>query len=79
MRQGVLRLRQPDPLHGVEGRHGQAQRPDGSVIPGLYAAGACASNLAQDGKGYCSGTQLGEGSFFGRRAGRHAAESPVHR
>ena len=41
-------------------------------IPGLYAAGACASNLAQDGKGYCSGTQLGEGSFFGRRAGRHA-------
>lgn len=52
---------------------GQAQRPDGSVVPGLYAAGACASNLAQDGKGYCSGTQLGEGSFFGRRAGRHAA------
>src|SRR4051794_34131237 len=52
---------------------GQGLRADGSVIPGLYAAGACASNLAQDGKGYCSGTQLGEGSFFGRRAGRHAA------
>src|SRR6478735_1437268 len=52
---------------------GQALTPDGSVVPGLYAAGACASNLAQDGKGYCSGTQLGEGSFFGRRAGRHAA------
>jgi 3-oxo-5alpha-steroid 4-dehydrogenase len=52
---------------------GQAQRPDGSVVRGLYAAGACASNLAQDGAGYCSGTQLGEGSFFGRRAGRHAA------
>jgi 3-oxo-5alpha-steroid 4-dehydrogenase len=51
----------------------QVQRPDGSVIAGLYAAGACASNIAQDGKGYCSGTQLGEGSFFGRRAGRHAA------
>ena len=45
-------------------------REDGSVIPGLYAAGACASNIAQDGKGYASGTQLGEGSFFGRRAGR---------
>ena len=57
---------------------GQAQRADGSVIAGLYAAGACASNLAQDGAGYCSGTQLGEGSFFGRRAGRHAAgASPV--
>ncbi len=26
------------------------------------------------GKGYGSGTQLGEGSFFGRRAGRHAAQ-----
>jgi 3-oxo-5alpha-steroid 4-dehydrogenase len=35
--------------------------------------GACASNIAQDGKGYASGTQLGEGSFFGRRAGAHAA------
>src|SRR4051812_39108573 len=51
----------------------QVQREDGSVVGGLYAAGACASNLAQDGAGYCSGTQLGEGSFFGRRAGRHAA------
>jgi succinate dehydrogenase/fumarate reductase flavoprotein subunit len=52
---------------------GQVQRPDGSVVDGLYAAGACASNIAQDGAGYCSGTQLGEGSFFGRRAGRRAA------
>jgi 3-oxo-5alpha-steroid 4-dehydrogenase len=52
---------------------GQVLRKDGSVIPGLYAAGACASNIAQDGKGYASGTQLGEGSFFGRRAGAHAA------
>ena len=52
---------------------GQVLREDGEVIPGLYAAGACASNIAQDGKGYASGTQLGEGSFFGRRAGAHAA------
>ena len=52
---------------------GQVLREDGSVIAGLYAAGACASNIAQDGKGYSSGTQLGEGSFFGRRAGTHAA------
>lgn len=56
---------------------GEVQRPDGSVVGGLYAAGACASNIAQDGKGYCSGTQLGEGSFFGRRAGRHAAARTV--
>jgi 3-oxo-5alpha-steroid 4-dehydrogenase len=52
---------------------GEVLREDGSAIPGLYAAGACASNIAQDGKGYASGTQLGEGSFFGRRAGTHAA------
>jgi 3-oxo-5alpha-steroid 4-dehydrogenase len=52
---------------------GEVLRADGSVIAGLYAAGACASNIAQDGKGYASGTQLGEGSYFGRRAGAHAA------
>ena len=52
---------------------GRVLRADGTAIPGLYAAGACASNLAQDGKGYSSGTQLGSGSFFGRRAGTHAA------
>ncbi|CAM9495899.1 unnamed protein product, partial [Discosporangium mesarthrocarpum] len=42
-------------------------------IPGLYAAGACASNIAQDGAGYSSGTCIGEATFFGRRGGRHAA------
>ena len=52
---------------------GQVLREDGTMVPGLYAVGACASNIAQDGKGYASGTQLGEGSFFGRRAGAHAA------
>jgi 3-oxo-5alpha-steroid 4-dehydrogenase len=53
---------------------GEVLREDGTAVPGLYAAGACASNIAQDGKGYASGTQLGEGSFFGRRAGAHAAK-----
>ncbi|MGB3483439.1 MAG: FAD-binding protein, partial [Mycobacterium sp.] len=52
---------------------GEVLREDGSAVAGLYAAGAGASNIAQDGKGYASGTQLGEGSFFGRRAGEHAA------
>ncbi|MFT8180603.1 FAD-binding protein [Mycobacteroides chelonae] len=51
----------------------QVRRPNGSVVEGLYAAGACASTIAQDARGYSSGTQLGSGSFFGRRAGRHAA------
>ncbi|CDQ44679.1 FAD-binding protein [Mycolicibacterium neoaurum] len=52
---------------------GEVLNESGAVVPGLYAAGACASNIARDGKGYASGVQLGEGSFFGRRAGRHAA------
>jgi 3-oxo-5alpha-steroid 4-dehydrogenase len=52
---------------------GEVRRADGSVITGLYAAGACAANLAQDAKGYASGLQLGDGSYFGRRAGKHAA------
>ena len=54
---------------------GQVLRPDGSPVTGVYAAGACASNIATDGRGYSSGTQLGEASFFGRRAGRHAGAS----
>jgi 3-oxo-5alpha-steroid 4-dehydrogenase len=52
---------------------GRVLRADGTAVPGAYAAGACASNLAVDGRGYASGTQLGEASFFGRRSGRHAA------
>jgi succinate dehydrogenase/fumarate reductase flavoprotein subunit len=54
-------------------RDGEVLRPDESAIAGLYAAGACASNIAQDGKGYSSGTCIGESTFFGRRAGRKAA------
>lgn len=53
--------------------NGEVLRDDNSAISGLFAAGACASTLAQDAKGYSSGTQLGAGSFFGRRAGRTAA------
>ncbi len=49
-------------------------REDGSVVAGLYAVGGCASNLAQDGLGYSSGTCIGESTFFGRRAGRHVAK-----
>ncbi len=42
------------------------------AITGLYAAGACASNIAQDGTGYSSGTCIGEATYFGRRAAKHA-------
>lgn len=50
-------------------------RPDGSALPGLFAVGACASNIAQDGAGYSSGTCIGESTFFGRRAGVAAART----
>ncbi len=43
----------------------------GEPIPGLYAAGRTASGVPV--LGYASGTSLGDGSFFGRRAGAHAA------
>ncbi|HEY7222501.1 MAG TPA: FAD-binding protein [Micromonosporaceae bacterium] len=57
---------------------GQLLAADAAPIPGVYAAGACAATLAVDGDGYASGTQLGAASFFGRRAGRHAATGTVH-
>jgi succinate dehydrogenase/fumarate reductase flavoprotein subunit len=44
-------------------------------IPGLYAAGATASNIAKDSAGYASGFMIGESTFFGRQAGAHAAGS----
>lgn len=44
---------------------------DGAPIPGLFAAGRATSGLHS--WGYISGTSLGDGTFFGRRAGRAAA------
>jgi 3-oxo-5alpha-steroid 4-dehydrogenase len=50
---------------------GEVRDVDGSPIPGLYAAGRTTSGIAAE--GYCSGLSLGDGSFFGRLAGRSAA------
>lgn len=44
----------------------------GEPIPGLFAAGRCTSGVCAG--GYASGTSLGDGSFFGRRAGISAAK-----
>jgi 3-oxo-5alpha-steroid 4-dehydrogenase len=44
----------------------------GRPIPGLYAAGRCTAGVAA--WGYASGISLGDGSFYGRRAGRAAAK-----
>lgn len=45
----------------------------GQPIPGLYAAGATASNLAQGSLSYASGVCIGESTYFGRRAARAVA------
>ncbi len=50
---------------------GEVIHVSGDPIPGLYAAGRVTSGLPV--WGYASGTSLGDGSFFGRRAGRSAA------
>jgi succinate dehydrogenase/fumarate reductase flavoprotein subunit len=51
----------------------QVLRADGSVIAGLYAAGAAASNLAQGSASYASGVCLGESTYFARRAAASVA------
>jgi 3-oxo-5alpha-steroid 4-dehydrogenase len=51
---------------------GEVMTADGDRVPGLYAAGRTTSGLAAD--GYSSGLSLADCTFFGRRAGRVAAE-----
>lgn len=46
---------------------GRVLDPEGRVIPGLFGAGRSTSGLAVG--GYSSGLSLGDGTFFGRRAG----------
>lgn len=50
---------------------GRVLDPAGDAIPGLFAAGRCTSGLSVG--GYSSGLSLGDGTFFGRRAGAAAA------
>jgi 3-oxo-5alpha-steroid 4-dehydrogenase len=51
--------------------HGAVQQASGGPVPGLFAAGRTTSGVAK--LGYSSGMSLGDGTFFGRRAGRRAA------
>ena len=46
----------------------------GDPIPGLFAAGRTTAGIAAG--GYVSGISLGDGTFFGRRAGAAAAARP---
>ncbi len=50
---------------------GRVLDPEGLPIPGLFAAGRATSGLSVG--SYSSGLSLGDGTFFGRRAGRCAA------
>lgn len=64
------------PLGGLQASvDGEALDAHGKPIAGLYAAGACVAHLSPKGDSYASGLSLGPGSFFGRRAGAHAASS----
>ena len=70
------RLAYPAPMLTLGGlvvaeETGQVRRPDGSAVPGLYAAGRSAAGLCSH--SYVSGLSLADCVFSGRRAGRQAA------
>lgn len=73
---GAIDLRQlPFSVFTIGGLHtsvdGEVLGAGGDPIPGLYAAGRASSGIPA--WGYLSGTSLGDGTFFGRRAGRAVA------
>jgi 3-oxo-5alpha-steroid 4-dehydrogenase len=55
----------------VTDAEGRVLDPGRRVIPGLFGAGRATSGIAVG--SYSSGLSLGDGTFFGRRAGRAAA------
>jgi fumarate reductase flavoprotein subunit len=55
---------------------GQVLRPDGSIIPNLYAGGGVASGISGKGlEGYLPGNGLLASLGLGMRAGEHSAAS----
>lgn len=53
---------------------GEVLTPDRHVIPGLYAAGRTTAGIPRTAAGYASGMSVGDATFFGRQAGRSAAQ-----
>ena len=53
---------------------GEVLTPAGDVIQGLYAAGRTTAGVPRRGDGYGSGMSVGDVTFFGRKAGKRAAE-----
>jgi succinate dehydrogenase/fumarate reductase flavoprotein subunit len=63
-------------LGGLRARPtGEVLTADGETIAGLYAAGRTCCGLPRSAENYSSGMSLGDCTFFGRLAGRAAAES----
>ncbi len=54
---------------------GEVLTPDGVVVPGLYAAGRTTAGLPRSAGGYSSGMSIGCATFFGRLAGKTAAQA----
>lgn len=62
-------------LGGLEVKpSGEVLDPDGDVVPGLYAAGRTVAGIPRTSKGYASGMSVADVTFFGRLAGRQAAQ-----
>jgi 3-oxo-5alpha-steroid 4-dehydrogenase len=54
---------------------GEVLDPDGDVVAGLYAAGRTVAGIPRTSKGYASGMSVADVTFFGRMAGRQAAQA----
>lgn len=54
---------------------GEVLNGTGNVIPGLYAAGRTSAGLPRTAEGYASGMSIGDATYFGRLAGKAAANS----
>jgi 3-oxo-5alpha-steroid 4-dehydrogenase len=54
---------------------GEVLDAERNVVAGLFAAGRTACGLPRWGEGYSSGMSLADASFFGREAGRRAAQT----
>lgn len=57
---------------------GEVLTPEGKPIKGLFAAGRTACGIPRTGAGYSSGMSVGDATFFGRQAGKQAANAEPH-
>ena len=65
-------------LGGLHARPtGEVLTEDNEAIPGLFTAGRNCCGLPRSGATYSSGMSIGDATFFGRLAGRSAANAPA--